>query len=262
VEIQRLSTGIPEFDKLIAGGIPEGFFVAVTGEPGTGKTIFCLHFIAQGLKDGDKCIYVTTEESRESIIKQASQFNWNFEEYVEKGKLIVIDALMREKEDPWSLRELTPEELLQKVINARQRLGWGRARLVIDSISAFFLDKPAMSRKYSYYIKRVLSKWNLTILATSQYAVTTSMAFGFGVEHIADGIVRFRREVKEGVLRRYLIIEKMRQTPHDRHLWEIDIVDGKGLVLLKRTALRREDYALPEKVKERMVEVEEKRRII
>ena len=70
-ELKRLSTGIPEVDKLVAGGIPEGFLVAITGEPGTGKTVFCMHFIAQGLRECDKCVYVTTEESRESILRQA-----------------------------------------------------------------------------------------------------------------------------------------------------------------------------------------------
>ncbi|MCY0883586.1 MAG: KaiC domain-containing protein, partial [Acidianus infernus] len=55
----RLSTGIPDFDKLIEGGIPQGFFVAATGEPGTGKTIFSLSFINEGLKEGDIGIYVT-----------------------------------------------------------------------------------------------------------------------------------------------------------------------------------------------------------
>ena len=29
--VERLSTGIPELDKLIDGGIPRGFVVAITG---------------------------------------------------------------------------------------------------------------------------------------------------------------------------------------------------------------------------------------
>ncbi|RLG60666.1 KaiC domain-containing protein, partial [Candidatus Geothermarchaeota archaeon] len=76
MDIERVSTGVPELDKLLRGGIPKNFFVAVTGEPGTGKTILLLHFIAKGIEIGDKCIYITTEESRESIIRQASQFKW------------------------------------------------------------------------------------------------------------------------------------------------------------------------------------------
>jgi KaiC domain protein len=233
--VTRLSTGIPTFDKLIEGGIPQGFMVALTGEPGTGKTIFSLSFTAQGLKEGDICIYVTTEESRESVVSQASQFGWDFQRYLDK-KIIVIDALLREKGDEWSLNELTPEEMVKKVIEAKQRLGYGRARLVIDSLSAFFLDKPVMARKISYYVKRVLYKWNFTTLVVSQYAVTTSQAFGFGVEHVADGIIRFRRVIRNGELRRYMIVEKMRQTDHDRHLWNFEIIRGKGIVLRKTAA--------------------------
>jgi len=250
--IERLSTGVPEVDRLIGGGIPKGFLVAVTGEPGTGKTIFAIHFIAQGIREGDICIYVTTEESRDSILKQAAQFGFDFKKAVEEGRLIIIDALMG-TEDSWSLRSLDIEERVNKVIEAKKALGYGRARLVIDSISAFWLDRPAMARKYSYLIKKVLAKWGFTVLATSQYAITTSDAFGFGVEHIADGIIRFRRFVRGGVLRRYLLVEKMRQTPHSLLMHEITVVDGKGLVVIGPTQRRREDIALPKPVINRIL---------
>jgi len=250
--IERLSTGVPEVDRLIGGGIPKGFLVAVTGEPGTGKTIFAIHFIAQGIREGDICIYVTTEESRDSILKQAAQFGFDFKKAVEEGRLIIIDALMG-TEDSWSLRSLDIEEMVNKVIEAKKALGYGRARLVIDSISAFWLDRPAMARKYSYLIKKVLAKWGFTVLATSQYAITTSDAFGFGVEHIADGIIRFRRFVRGGVLRRYLLVEKMRQTPHSLLMHEITVVDGRGLVVIGPTQRRREDIALPKPVINRIL---------
>jgi len=78
-DVSRPRTGVKGIDDLIEGGIPEGFLVAVTGEPGCGKTIFSIHFINQGILDGDKYIYITTEESKESIVKQASQFGMDFE---------------------------------------------------------------------------------------------------------------------------------------------------------------------------------------
>jgi len=258
VEVERLSTGIPEFDRLLAGGIPRGFLVAVTGEPGTGKTIFCIHFIDCGVKEGDVCIYVTTEESRDSILRQAAQFGIDFQAAVKRKKLIIIDALMG-LEDQWSLRSLEVEELLDKIIEAKKALGYGRARLVIDSLSAFWLDRPAMARRYSYFVKKVLSKWDFTILAVSQYAITTSDAFGFGVEHIADGIIRFRRYVRNGVLRRYVIVEKMRQTPHSLTMHEITALDGKGLVILGASRERREDMALPAKVMSKLAKAKAER---
>ena len=252
--IERLRTGVPGFDKLIAGGIPRGFFVAVVGEPGTGKTVFSIHFAWKGIEDGDKVVYVTTEESRESIIRQAEMFGMDFSRAIADNKLIIIDALMKSQKDEWTLEELSVEELINKVIEAKKALGYGRARLIIDSMSAFWLDKPAMARKYSYMVKRILYRWDFTTLMVSQYAVTTSYAFGWGVEHVADGIIRFRRGIKKGVLKRYVIVEKMRQTPHDLRMYEIDIIDGKGMIMLRPTEMRKEDVALPYEVQKRIIE--------
>ncbi len=250
MEIERLKTGVKGFDPLIAGGIPRGFFVAVVGEPGTGKTIFCIHFANEGLKEGDRVIYVTTEESRESIIRQARMFGFDFKEAIASNKMIIIDALMKDYHDPWNLKEVSVEELVSKVIEAKKVLGYGRTRLVIDSMSAFWLDKPAMARKYSYYVKRVLSKWDMTVLLTSQYAVTTSLGFGFGIEHVADGIVRFRKMIIDWELKRFVIIEKMRQTPHSLKVHEIEIRDKIGMRVKGAVGLSRDEVTLPSRVVE------------
>ncbi|MCE4601011.1 MAG: KaiC domain-containing protein [Desulfurococcales archaeon] len=253
VYVERLKTGVPGFDPLVNGGIPRGFFVAVVGEPGTGKTVFSIHFAWQGVVEGDKVVYVTTEESRESIVRQAAMFGMDLARAMDKGRLVIIDALMKSKGDEWSLGELDIEELVEKVLEAKKKLGYGRARLVIDSMSAFWLDKPAMARKYSYAVKRILYKWDFTGYLVSQYAITTSEAFGWGVEHVADGIVRFRRYIRGGVLRRYVLVEKMRQTPHSLVMHEINIVDGKGMMVTRPVTARREDVALPGSVRDRII---------
>ncbi len=232
-KFRRLSTGVPGLDKLLAGGIPEGFMVAAVGEPGTGKTVFSIHFAYQAIRDGEKAIYVTTEESRESLLRQAEMLGFDFRRAVREGRMVIIDALMRDRDDPWSIEDLTVESLVEKVIEAKRFLGYGHARLVVDSMSAFWLDKPAMARKYSYQLKRTLYKWGMTILATSQYAITTEKGFGFGIEHVADGVIRFSRQIMGWRIQRYLLIEKMRQTPHDQRVWLIDIRSGEGIVLLR-----------------------------
>ncbi len=241
--VVRLSTGIHDLDLMIEGGVPVGFFVAVVGEPGTGKTILSMHFIHQGILDGDKCIYVTTEEDRESILDQATRFGWEWKPFLGK-RLIIIDAL-KMQEDPWSLQEMEIETLINKVIEAKKALGYGRARLVIDSISAFWLEKPAMARKYSYIIKKTLGKWDFTTYLVSQYAITTMFAFGWGLEHIADGIIRLRRRISKGVLKRYLMVEKMRNTNHDRRIYEIEIT-ARGITILGTADLDVEDVSSPD----------------
>ncbi|GAB6148169.1 KaiC domain-containing protein [Stetteria hydrogenophila] len=255
VGIERLKTGVEGFDELVAGGIPRGFFVAVVGEPGTGKTVFCIHYAWQGVLEGDKVIYVTTEESRESVMRQAAMFGMDFAGAVDRGRMIIIDALMKSRGDEWSLAELDLEEMVEKVIEAKKRLGYGRARLVIDSLSAFWLDKPAMARRYSYTAKKLLYRWDFTTLAVSQYAITTGEAFGWGVEHVADGVIRFRRRIRRGELKRYVLVEKMRQTPHSLRMHEIEIVDRRGMRVKGPVEYRREDVALPPSVVRRIARI-------
>lgn len=252
--IERLSTGIKGLDELIEGGIPRGFFVVVTGEPGCGKTILCIHFINQGILENDKNIYVTTEESRNSIINQAAQFNMNFNKATIDKKLIIIDALMG-GDDSWTLKSLDLESLINKIIEAKKYLGYGRARVVIDSLSAYWLDKPAMARRYSYFIKKVLSKWDFTVMVTAQYAITTGEAHGFGVEHVGDVIIRFKRVIRCGKLRRFLVVEKARQTNHSLYAHEINIIAGQGLIIGKKLEIRKENYALPRYVYDKIMSI-------
>jgi KaiC domain protein len=258
--IERLRTGVPSFDPLIEGGVPRGFFISIVGEPGTGKTIFSLHFATQGAREGDKVIYVTTEESRESVLRQAEQLGMPLQKGVSEGLVIVIDALMKSKSDEWSMSELSVDELVDKVIQAKKKLGYGRTRLIVDSMSAFWIDKPAMARRISYFVKRVLYRWDMTAYLVSQYAVSTDLAYGFGLEHVADGIIRFKKILSRGRLHRYVLVEKMRQTNHDLRVHEIHILPGKGMVVGEATQKRVEDFRLPPEVSKRIIEAREKSR--
>jgi len=50
--LERISTGVPEIDQIIGGGVPQGFLVAVTGEPGTGKRSSPFILSLKALKTG------------------------------------------------------------------------------------------------------------------------------------------------------------------------------------------------------------------
>ena len=59
---RRLFMGIPELDKMLGGGIPEGDGVLVAGVSGTGKSVLATQFIAEGIRQGDPGIVVVFEE--------------------------------------------------------------------------------------------------------------------------------------------------------------------------------------------------------
>ncbi|MFZ8810582.1 MAG: ATPase domain-containing protein, partial [Pyrobaculum sp.] len=68
--MRRVSTGIETLDKALEGGIPQGSWVVVAGEPGVGKSILCIHFAYAGLRAGDPVVYVTTEQEFRDVVEQ------------------------------------------------------------------------------------------------------------------------------------------------------------------------------------------------
>ena len=52
--MERVSSGIEGLDPLIGGGFIKGRSYLISGEPGTGKTLFSLQYILNGIKKGEK----------------------------------------------------------------------------------------------------------------------------------------------------------------------------------------------------------------
>ncbi len=99
-------------------------------------------------------------------------------------------------------------------------------RLVIDSMSTFWVDKPAMARRYSYQLKLAYHRSNITAFLTSQYASTTRGIFGFGIEHIADVVMEtWMSDVKSTKkVERFLAIKKARMTAVKHTIFRIEFV--------------------------------------
>lgn len=76
---ERLSTGIPGMDTVLSGGLREQSAVLVRGPPGSGKTIFGLHFLAAGVSDGETGLYINLGEPGEYIRDSAASFGLDIE---------------------------------------------------------------------------------------------------------------------------------------------------------------------------------------
>ena len=67
-------------------GLPKGDAILVRGEPGTGKTILALQFLHKGAENGEKCVYITTEETPETIMRTGSELWPDFQKLVESKR--------------------------------------------------------------------------------------------------------------------------------------------------------------------------------
>jgi archaellum biogenesis ATPase FlaH len=123
---RRLSMGIADLDMMMGGGIPEGDSILVAGASGTGKSILCTQFIAEGLRQGEAAIIAVFEERPAEYASRANTFGLDLDSSRTNGKLEIL-----------YLRplDLTVDEALFEIMNAVERVG--AKRLVIDSLAGF-----------------------------------------------------------------------------------------------------------------------------
>ena len=83
----RVSTGINGLDDLLNGGFPSGSITLVSGTPGTGKTIVCFQYIEAGIKNGENCLYLTSDEPVPNLLNEAKKLGFNFQSAVDNEQL-------------------------------------------------------------------------------------------------------------------------------------------------------------------------------
>ena len=134
-EVRRLKTGIPALDDVLHGGlIPERLYL-IDGNPGSGKTTLALQFLLEGVREGEKCLYVTLSETREELEAGAASHGWSLAaiEIVE-----LIPDQQHELDGDGSLSMIHPSdvelsETVRKIVDAIERTN--PSRVVLDSLS-------------------------------------------------------------------------------------------------------------------------------
>ena len=231
---RRLSIGIPELDKMMGGGIPEGDSMLVAGASGTGKSALSTQFIAEGLHHGEPGIMAIFEERPPGYTNRADNFGLNLKTSQQKGKLEIL-----------YLRplDLSVDETMQEILDAIERVG--AKRLVIDSLVGFEMALApgvrADFRESLYRMIGALTGAGVTILSTVEVEDTfTALSFShYTISFLTDDIVRMRYVEIDGQLRKVIVVIKMRGGNHSKDIREYVITD-KGVVVIHP---RQTDYA-------------------
>jgi circadian clock protein KaiC len=221
----RLSIGIPAMDELLGGGIPMGDSLLVAGASGTGKTAFASHFIAEGLRRGERGIMAVFEERPEDVKRRAKNLGHDLAKAEREGKLTLL-----------YLRplDLSVDESLQAILDAVKELD--AKRLVIDSLVGFEMAlAPGFRtdfRESLYRMMATVTGAGVTVLNTVELDENfTEFRFShYMVSFLADDIIRLRYVDIDGVLRRILTVVKMRDSQHSKDIREYEITK-KGVVL-------------------------------
>lgn len=243
-----ISTGLPVLDDLVAGGFPDGRVVLVIGGPGTGKTTLGLQYLQAGLESGERCLFVSTEQTPTELQETYGSFAFDLDH--DRLTLITIHQQPDEsfEDDEPTLRFKTMDEEAEEdpfpgvptPFSVRYLLKYleryaDHDRVVLDSISGL----ASLAEDASEFRRAVL---DLTWLFSDEFEATTvftaeeagGRAHEFPesslLEYTAHGVIRLFEEDVRGSLHRYLRVRKMRGVDHDRRKHEFKLTtDGLSI---------------------------------
>jgi circadian clock protein KaiC len=235
IQTERVPSGVSGLDRLIEGGFPKGRSILITGEPGTGKTIFALQYLLEGLRLGEKGIYVAADEGPGDVIEQAASLGWDLEQYISKKELAILNAgtYLSTLGGGGKERQIDIHKAIGDLAGFVNRLE--AKRLVLDPAGPFVLLRDTAARIQDQ--TRLLMKMLRTSMATTNlltsYAVPRTGERGMhGIEeYLVAGAIVLELVWKDGQLARSLIVEKMRCTDVKPVQHEFDILKQQGIVL-------------------------------
>jgi circadian clock protein KaiC len=216
----RITSGNAELDQMCGGGLYRDSVMLVSGNTGTGKTVIVSEFLAGGLKEGERCLLFAYEESREQLLRNASDLGTNFVQMERDGLLKMVCVYPE---------IMGLEDHLISMNNHIQ--DFKPSRIAIDSLSA--LERVSTEKAFREFVISLVASikgQEISALFTS----TTPPQLGLSTiteAHISattDTILLLRNVEIAGGMKRALTVLKMRGSQHDKDIREF-LIDGTGM---------------------------------
>jgi circadian clock protein KaiC len=224
--MRKIRSGVYGLNPLLDGGINENSTTVIIGASGAGKTTLATQFIRRGLEGGQEGIFVSLDENKEQIIKEAIEMGW--EEilgFIEQEQLVFIDASGRD------FSTFIRKELPSFVADWKG----ANARIAIDPLT------PVLWSTTDRYEQRDLIGFMLketrkvgTVLCTLEEHGSAGDLSGNETVipmYLADCVIHLRyRALDEGADRKLKIV-KCRNSRHSERSHSYGIIKGLGIVV-------------------------------
>jgi circadian clock protein KaiC len=209
---EHSSTGIQGLDEILIDGLPSNCFYLIQGDPGSGKTTLALQFLLEGVRRGEKTLYITLSETKDELLKVARSHGWSLDA-IPLFELSSIDSVVRPDAHTTVFH---PSELeLNKVtemLMAETRKAQP-TRIVFDSLSEFRLmaETALRYRRQLLNLKQEFAKYNSTVLLLDDKMDSDRMGGDPHVLSLAHGVIEMEQLSPDyGRSRRRLRVLKLR----------------------------------------------------
>ncbi len=213
--VESISSGIPELDQLLHGGLERGTISILTGPSGVGKTTLGLQFMKEAAGRGERSFVYTFEENEETIIRRCESVNIPVRAMIERGTLSIkqIEPLY-----------YTPDEFAYKV---RREVEQEQTSIVmIDSVAGYSLSVRGKSLvSHIHALCKYLQNLGIAVLLVNEVEAITGAfrATEVGISYMADNILFLLYIEMGGEMHKAIGVLKKRLTDFERSLCEIEI---------------------------------------
>jgi len=223
--VRKIRSGIYGLNPLLDGGVNENSTTVVIGRSGAGKTTLATQFIRRGLQDGQEGVFVSLDENKEQIIREAVEMGWSdILDYLDNELLVFIDASGRE------FSNFIRKELPAFVADWKG----SNARIVVDPLTPVLWSTKDLyeQRDLIGYMFKQTRKVG-TVLCTLEEHGPGDLA---GPEtvipmYLADCVVHLKFNSDHANPSRLLNIVKCRNSRHSPSAHAFQIVRGLGIVI-------------------------------
>lgn len=216
-ERHSASSGIPEFDKLLGGGVETGSSTLLLGPAGTGKSTLALQFMSAAIARGEKCAMFVFDEELGLLLSRSLALGFDLEAWRDSGLLQIVQV---------DAAELSPGEFTQRV---RDLVDDDLTCVVIDSLNGYraaMPDELALTLHMHELLQYLNRRGVATFITLSQHGVVGESQTPVELTYLADTVVLLRYFEAGGAVHRAVSVIKKRTGAHEPTIREFQIGTG------------------------------------
>ncbi|WP_292613108.1 ATPase domain-containing protein [Methanobacterium sp. BAmetb5] len=212
---ETISSGVPELDELLHGGIERGTTTIISGPSGVGKTTVGIQFMKEAAGRGERSVVYTFEESESNLINRCESINIPVKSMINTGMLSVV---------PVEPLRYSPEEFAQLVRNEVDENG--SKIVMIDSTSGYNLSlrgEDPVSHLHS--LAKYMTHTGVTVILINEVENLSGdlKITEIGISYLADNMVFLRYFEQGGELRKAIGVLKKRLSDFEKNIRELQI---------------------------------------
>lgn len=216
-----VSTGLPEFDALLGGGLVRGTNTLLNGPSGVGKTTTAIGCVLSALQRGERAAYYLFDEGKDTLLSRSRSLGMDISPYLEDGSLVLYQI---------NPAALSPGEFTTRIRHAVEVEN--RKFAVIDSLNAYLQAMPGekflllqMHKILSYLSRQGVT----TMLVLGQHGLIGEIRSDVDLSYLSDSVVMFRYFEAHGDIATAISVIKSRTNHHARTIHEFRLQPQNGL---------------------------------